>query len=84
MLVASPSMSAWRQWCARWSGAEAALVVAWAAFAAGLLADALARESLGAGLLAAFCAWQMSDVWAAVHAAPDDPERPGARALGSK
>jgi hypothetical protein len=36
---------------ARWSAAEAALVVAWSAFAAGLLAVALARGSLGTGLL---------------------------------
>jgi hypothetical protein len=77
-------MSGWRRWCARWSGAEAALVVAWSAFAAGLLAVALARESLGAGLLAAFCAWQMSDVWSAVHAAPDERERRSGRAVRSK
>jgi hypothetical protein len=65
-------MSGWRGWCARWSGAEAALVVAWGAFAAGLLAAALARSSAGILLLAAFCAWQMCDVWIAVHAEPDD------------
>ena len=69
----------------RWSGAEAALVVAWGAFAAGLLAVALARASLGVGLLAAFCAWQMSDVWTGVHgdAAPDR-ERPAGRAVGPR
>src|SRR3954454_4129559 len=36
---------------ARWSAAEAALVVEWSAFAAGLLAVALARAGLGTGLL---------------------------------
>jgi hypothetical protein len=77
-------MSGWRRWCARWSGAEAALVLAWSAFAAGLLAVALARASLGAGLIAAFCAWQMSDAWSAVHAEPDERERPAAGSLGSK
>jgi hypothetical protein len=40
-------MSGWRRWCSRWSGAEAALVLAWGAFAAGLLAVALARSSAG-------------------------------------
>ena len=69
----------------RWSGAEAALVVAWGAFAAGLLAVALARQSVGVGLLAAFCAWQMSDVWAAVHDEPREPERRHrSRALGPR
>jgi hypothetical protein len=68
-------MSGWRLWCARWSGAEAALVVAWAGFAAGLLAAALARSSAGILVLAAFCAWQMCDVWVAVHGEPDDAGR---------
>jgi hypothetical protein len=77
-------MSGWRRWCARWSGAEAALVVAWSAFAAGLLAVALARDSVGVGVLAAFCAWQMSDVWSAVHADPRERERRSRGALGSK
>jgi hypothetical protein len=77
-------MSGWRRWCARWSGAEAALVVAWAAFAAGLLAVALARDSVGTGLIAAFCAWQMSDVWRAVHAGPAEREQPSQTAVGSK
>jgi hypothetical protein len=77
-------MSGWRRWCARWSGAEAALVVAWSAFAAGLLAVALARDSVGVGVLAAFCAWQMSDVWSAVHAEPRERERRSQGALGSK
>jgi hypothetical protein len=77
-------MSAWRRWCARWSGAEAALVVAWSAFAAGLLAVALARDSVGAGLLGAFCAWQTSDVWAAVPNKERERERQGRGALGSR
>jgi hypothetical protein len=77
-------MSGWRRWCARWSGAEAALVVAWSAFAAGLLAVALARASVGAGLIAAFCAWQMSDVWGAVHAEPDERDRRPGRAVRPK
>jgi hypothetical protein len=68
-------MPGWRPWCARWSGAEAALVVAWGAFAAGLLAVALARSSAGTLVLAAFCAWQMCDVWAGVHADPGAAER---------
>jgi hypothetical protein len=59
-------MSGWRHWCSAWSGAEAALVLAWGAFAAGLLAIALSRSSLGIGALAAFCAWQMSAVWRSV------------------
>jgi hypothetical protein len=50
------------------AGAEAALVVARGAFAAGLLAVALDRSSLGTGVLAAFCAWQMSAVWRGTHA----------------
>ena len=56
-------------------------MVAWAAFAAGLLAVALARASVGAGVIAAFCAWQMSDVWGAVQADPPEGGRsaPGAR-----
>ncbi len=60
-------MSPWRRWCSRWTGAEAALVVAWGAFASGLLAAALARSSAGILALAAFCAWQMCDVWMDVH-----------------
>jgi hypothetical protein len=78
-------MSGWRGSCSRWSGAEAALVVAWGAFAAGLLAVALARSSVGVAALAAFCAWQMCDVWTAVHAEPGagesarDGYRPGRR-----
>jgi len=47
MLVASAGMSGWRRWCSRWSGAEAALVLAWGGFAAGLLAVALAGSSAG-------------------------------------
>jgi hypothetical protein len=68
-------MAGWRSWCARWSGAEAALVLAWGAFAAGLLAVALARSSAGTLVLAAFCAWQMCDVWAGVHADRGGAER---------
>ena len=56
-----------RRYLARWSAAEAALVVAWAALAAGLLGHALARGSVGAGLLGAFAAWQMCHVWNGVH-----------------
>jgi hypothetical protein len=63
MLGASAGMSGWRRWCSRWSGAEAALVLAWGAFAAGLLAVALARSSAGIAGPAAFCTWQMSAVW---------------------
>jgi hypothetical protein len=70
-------MSPSRRWCSRWSGAEAALAVAWGAFAAGLLAAALARDSVGILALAAFCAWQMCDVWVAVHAHADSAEREG-------
>jgi hypothetical protein len=58
-----------RRYLARWSGAEATLLVAWAALATGLLAHALARESIGAGLLGVFAAWQMCHVWAGVHRA---------------
>jgi hypothetical protein len=65
-------MSPWRRWCSRWSGAEAALAVA---CAAGLLAAALARDSVGILALAAFCAWQMCDVWVAVHRDPAPGER---------
>jgi hypothetical protein len=56
-----------RQYCARWSAAEATLVVAWAALATGLLAHGLARESFGALLLGGFAAWQMCHVWEGVH-----------------
>ena len=51
----------------RWSGAEAALALAWGAFATGLLAVAFARGSVGVLAIAVFCAWQMADVWAGVH-----------------
>jgi uncharacterized membrane protein (DUF485 family) len=54
---------------ARWSAAAVTLIVAWAAFATGLMAYALARESIGAGLLAAFATWQMCHVWSGVHRA---------------
>ena len=68
-------MSRERRWWSRWSGAEAALALAWGAFATGLLAAALARDSPGTLVLAVFCAWQLGDVWTAVQArdpAPDD------------
>ena len=68
-------MSPWRRWCSRWSGAEAALAVAWGVFACGLLAAALVRDSVGILPLAAFCAWQMCDVWVAVHADRTPAER---------
>jgi hypothetical protein len=54
---------------ARWSAAAVTLIVAWAAFATGLMAYALARESIGAGLLAAFATWLMCHVWSGVHRA---------------
>ena len=55
------------------------------AFAAGLLAVALARDSVGIALFAAFCAWQMSDVWTAVHAEPRERERdPSQSTVGPK
>jgi hypothetical protein len=57
-----------RHYCSRWTAAEVTLAVAWAAAATGLLADALARESVGSALIAAFSAWQMSHVWYSVHA----------------
>jgi hypothetical protein len=56
-----------RDYLARWTGGEAALAVAWAAFATGLLADALMRDSIGSAVLATFAAWQLSHVWANVH-----------------
>jgi Protein of unknown function (DUF3318) len=56
-----------RRYCARWTAAEAVLAVAWAAAAIGLLADALVRDSLGSGAIAAFAAWQLSHVWSQVH-----------------
>jgi uncharacterized membrane protein len=56
-----------RGYSARWSAAEATLVVAWAALATGLLGHALARGSLGALLLGGFAVWQMCHVWETVH-----------------
>jgi hypothetical protein len=70
-------MSRERPWWSRWSGAEAVLALAWGAFASGLLAAALARDSPGILVLAAFCAWQLCDVWTAVHT--EDPARDDAR-----
>ena len=76
-------MSRERRWWSRWSGAEAALALVWGAFATGLLAAALARDSAGTLVLAVFCAWQLCDVWTAVQSdgpAPDDTgEARGAR-----
>jgi len=54
---------------ARWSAAAVTLIVVWAAFATGLMGFALARDSIGAGLLAAFATWQMCHVWSGVHRA---------------
>ena len=71
-------MSRERRWCSRWSGAEAALALAWGAFATGPLAAALARDSLGTLLLAVFCAWQLCDVWTAVPSEGPAPEDAGA------
>jgi hypothetical protein len=56
-----------RSYCARWTAAEATLLVAWAALATGLLAHGLARDSLGALLLGGFAVWQMCHVWETVH-----------------
>ena len=53
----------------RWSAAAVTMVLAWAALATGLMAFALARESVGAGLIAAFATWQMCHAWAGVHRA---------------
>lgn len=57
-----------RDYLTCWTAAEAALALAWAAFATGLLADALVRDSIGSAVLATFAAWQLSHVWAHVHA----------------
>jgi hypothetical protein len=56
-----------RDYLARWTAAEAALAVAWAAFAVGLLADALARDVVGSAVLATFAAWQLTHLWSRVH-----------------
>jgi hypothetical protein len=60
-------MSGERRRRSRWSGAEAALALAWASFATGLLAVAFARGSAGVLAIAVFCAWQLADVWTGVH-----------------
>ena len=39
-----------RDYCSRWTAAEATLAVAWAAFATGPLADALVRDSVGSAV----------------------------------
>jgi len=76
-------MSRERRWWSRWSGAEAALALAWGAFATGLLAAALARDSPGTLVLAVFCAWQLGDVWTTVQAEDPAPEDAGgARGAG--
>jgi hypothetical protein len=59
------------------AGAEAALAFAWGAFATGLLAAALARDSAGTLVLAVFCAWQLCDVWTAVRSDGPAPEATG-------
>jgi hypothetical protein len=69
----------WQRYRARWSGAEAALVVAWALLAAGLLGHALVRDSIGVLLLALFAAWQMTTVWSEVHAGGTPEDRRSAR-----
>ena len=56
-----------RDYLARWTAAEAALALAWAAFAIGLLAHALAREVVGSAGLATFAAWQLTHLWSRVH-----------------
>jgi hypothetical protein len=56
-----------RRYCSRWTAAEAALLLAWAALATVLLGHALARDSLGALLLGGFAIWQMCYVWEGVH-----------------
>jgi hypothetical protein len=54
----------------RWSAAEAALLVAWAAMATGLLATGFARGGhVGILLLGGFAAWQMCHVWLGVYRA---------------
>jgi len=64
-------MSGERRW-SRWSGAEAALALAWGGFATGLLAVAFARGSAGVLAIAAFCAWQLCDVWIGAGAGAAD------------
>ena len=54
-----------------------ALALAWGAFATGLLAAALARDSAGTLVLAVFCAWQLCDVWTAVQSEGPAPEDAG-------
>jgi hypothetical protein len=65
-------MSGERRRRSRWSGAEAALALAWGAFATGLLAVAFARGSVGVLVIAVFCAWQLCDVWTGVNAGDRD------------
>jgi hypothetical protein len=56
----------------RWSAAEVALMLAWAALAVGLLGWAMARASLGAGLLGACALWMLCSAWSAGPVAPPD------------
>jgi hypothetical protein len=55
--VTSPSF------LAGWTLADASLVAMWAALAVTILAYAVAKESLGAFLMGAVVAWQMSTAW---------------------
>ena len=47
----------------RWSSAEVVLLFAWAVLAVGLLAWAMARTSIGAGVLGGFALWMLSSAW---------------------
>ena len=58
-----------RRYLQRWSAAEAALLIAWAAMAVGLLAVGFTRGHVGVVLLGAFAAWQMCHVWVGVYRA---------------
>jgi hypothetical protein len=59
--VSSPS-----SFLSGWTAADAALVTMWAALAVTILAYAVARESVGALILGAVVAWQMSTAWSGV------------------
>ena len=63
-----------RRWCSLWSGGEAALAVAWAAGAVGLLADAFVSDRPGSALIAAFAIWQLCHIWDLVHAREMAPQ----------
>jgi hypothetical protein len=64
-----------RRWASLWTGGEAALAVAWAAGAVGLLAHALVSDRVGSAVLAAFAVWQLCHVWNLVHARALPPAR---------